>query len=57
MPLECPGVPSEILNPKNTWRDPDAYDAKASYLSQIFKENFQQFESFASADILSGGPN
>ena len=56
MPLKCPGVPSEILNPKNTWDDSEAYDAKAHYLAKIFKENFQQFESFASQEILSGGP-
>ncbi len=57
MPLSCPGVPSDILNPKNTWDDSEAYDAKARYLAKIFKENFQQFESFASQEILSGGPN
>ena len=56
MPLNCPGVPSDILNPKNTWDDSEAYDSKARYLAKIFKENFQQFESFASPAILSGGP-
>ena len=40
MPTSCPGVPSEILNPRNTWADKDAYDATAQKLLTMFHENF-----------------
>src|SRR5690606_23263359 len=43
MPTSCPGVPSEILNPRNTWADKDAYDAKAQDLVGRFIKNFEQF--------------
>ncbi len=56
IPQECPGVPSNILDPKNTWSDPLAYDEKAIYLSKIFNENFKQFEANATEGIKSGGP-
>lgn len=56
IPVECEGVPSEILNPKNTWGDPSAYDEKALHLANEFVQNFRSFESFADQEILSGGP-
>jgi len=56
VPIECEGVPSEILNPKNTWDDQAAYDEKAQYLASQFIQNFTSFESFADQEILSGGP-
>ncbi|MGA1435665.1 MAG: phosphoenolpyruvate carboxykinase (ATP), partial [Candidatus Kapaibacteriota bacterium] len=43
IPKECPDVPSEILNPKNTWTDASAYDAKAKHLVSLFENNYQQF--------------
>ena len=42
MPTSCPGVPSEILNPRNTWEDKDAYDAAAEKLRKMFHDNFEE---------------
>lgn len=56
IPVECEGVPSEILNPKNTWDDKSAYDEKALHLAKQFVQNFKSFEPFADEEILNGGP-
>jgi phosphoenolpyruvate carboxykinase (ATP) len=56
MPVSCPGVPSDILNPRNTWRDKDAYDHRANDLAAAFLRNFEKFASFANEEILAGGP-
>ncbi|SHJ14656.1 phosphoenolpyruvate carboxykinase (ATP) [Mesonia phycicola] len=56
MPNQCPGVPAEVLNPKNTWSDGQAYDKKASLLASYFHDNFSKFEDYASNEILNGGP-
>lgn len=56
IPTECPGVPSEVLLPKNTWSDAAAYDRTASKLAQLFRENFRQYEDVASAAVRAGGP-
>jgi phosphoenolpyruvate carboxykinase (ATP) len=55
-PQSCPNVPSEILNPRNTWQDPELYDKKAVELAQKFKANFAKFEEFANAEIMAGAP-
>ncbi len=44
IPTSCSGVPSETLNPKKTWSDANAYDAKAKHLVGLFEENYKQFE-------------
>jgi len=44
MPTTAPGVPAEVLNPRNTWQDRAAYDAKAKQLAKLFKENDAKFE-------------
>ncbi|TKC01017.1 phosphoenolpyruvate carboxykinase (ATP) [Pedobacter cryophilus] len=51
MPVSCFGVPSEILNPRNTWVNKAAYDLKAEELSESFKSNFQQFEDKLTYEI------
>ena len=56
MPTRCPGVPAEILNPKNTWADPDEYDHKANDLATAFLKNFEKFSDCASTEIMSGAP-
>ncbi|NGY04559.1 phosphoenolpyruvate carboxykinase (ATP) [Solimonas terrae] len=42
MPKSCPGVDSAILNPRNTWSDKDAYDATATKLRDMFRDNFKK---------------
>jgi len=44
VPTECPGVPSELLMPRNTWADKDAYDKKARELEQMFEQNYSKFQ-------------
>lgn len=56
IPEICPNVPSEILDPRNTWQDKDAYDRKASELAGAFIKNFEQYADFANEEILSGAP-
>ena len=56
IPQSCPEVPSEILNPRNTWEDKNLYDEKAIELGKKFKANFSKFEEFANAEILAGAP-
>ncbi len=56
IPNQCPSVPSEILNPRNTWADKNAYDQKARELAIKFNENFEKYSSLASESILSAAP-
>ena len=55
IPSEVEGVPSEILDPKNTWIDKDSYDMSAKKLAQMFVENFKKFEN-VSPQIIEAGP-
>ncbi len=57
MPKECEGVPSEILDPINTWEDKVAYEKKAIKLAKAFVENFKTFESDANKETLEAAPN
>lgn len=56
MPTSCPDVPSELLNPRNTWADKSAYDAQANKLANMFVKNFEQFESGVDVEILAAAP-
>ena len=56
MPTQCEGVPTELLDPMNTWKDKAAYIKKAIQLAHSFHLNFEKFASQASQHILDGGP-
>lgn len=57
MPTSCPNVPSEILDPRNTWENQDAYDKKANTLAEEFVKNFEKFSSYANEEIMAAAPN
>src|SRR5690242_5296494 len=56
VPLQVPGVPDALLLPRGTWTDPAAYDAQAARLSQMFRENFEQFHDHVHAAVRDAGP-
>jgi phosphoenolpyruvate carboxykinase (ATP) len=56
MPTECEGVSADILNPKNTWADKNAYDEKANLLAEKFVANFKKYEAETNDEILSAAP-
>ena len=55
-PKTCKDVPSEILDPRNSWADKAAYDAKAKNLAEQFIKNFDQYASAANEEILAAAP-
>jgi phosphoenolpyruvate carboxykinase (ATP) len=55
-PSSCDGVPSELLNPRNTWSDKDQYDRTANGLAAKFVKNFEKFAEGTSSDILVASP-
>ncbi|HWR08112.1 phosphoenolpyruvate carboxykinase (ATP) [Sporomusa sp.] len=56
VPTSCPGVPADILVPRNTWTDKEAYDRKAKELARLFVENFNSFCENTSTEIAAAGP-
>jgi phosphoenolpyruvate carboxykinase (ATP) len=56
MPVSCPNVPAELLNPRNTWADASEYDRKANHLAELFNNNFKQYADGCSEEILSAAP-
>jgi phosphoenolpyruvate carboxykinase (ATP) len=56
VPVSCPGVPAEVLQPRNTWKDAQAYDEKARDLARRFNDNFKKYEAGVSADVRAAAP-
>jgi phosphoenolpyruvate carboxykinase (ATP) len=56
VPQSCPGVPAEVLNPRNTWKDQRAYDEQSRRLARMFVENFKAFEGAVGADVKAAAP-
>jgi phosphoenolpyruvate carboxykinase (ATP) len=56
VPTACPDVPSEVLSPRGTWKDPGAYDQKAHDLARRFNENFTKYEAGVSAEVRAAAP-
>jgi len=57
VPKTCPGVSSELLSPRNTWRDKDAYDSSAAHLAGLFRKNFEQYAAHAGEAVATAGPS
>jgi phosphoenolpyruvate carboxykinase (ATP) len=53
IPKNCGGVPTEVLNPRNTWADKGLYDKTAAKLVEMFKENFNKYASLVSKDVAT----
>ncbi|HEV2862538.1 MAG TPA: phosphoenolpyruvate carboxykinase [Pyrinomonadaceae bacterium] len=56
VPTSCPDVPSEVLDPRGTWRDPAAYDSKARELARRFNDNFKKYEEGVSGEVRAAAP-
>ncbi|MBC7425707.1 MAG: phosphoenolpyruvate carboxykinase (ATP), partial [Bacteroidia bacterium] len=56
IPTKVEGVPTEILDPRNTWEDKGAYDAKANHLAELFTTNFVNFADGVTDEILAAAP-
>jgi phosphoenolpyruvate carboxykinase (ATP) len=56
VPVTCPGVPDDVLDPRSTWDDEAAYEEKARELARMFVKNFERFAD-AAPDLVKVGPN
>ncbi|MCL4766397.1 MAG: phosphoenolpyruvate carboxykinase [Hyphomicrobiaceae bacterium] len=56
VPTSLPGIDGSILNPRQTWPDPAAYDVQARALVGMFNKNFSKFEGHVDADVKAAAP-
>jgi len=57
VPKTCPGVPSELLNPRNAWtQGDDNFKAEVNKLGGLFLENFKKYSDEATEDVIKAGP-
>ena len=57
VPVHVPGVPDEVLVPRDTWADPAAYDATARRLAAMFHVNFRAYADGVPRRGPRGGPD
>jgi len=57
VPVECPNVPSEVLQPRNTWEDVASFDSTADNLAEMFNENFARYEAGVSPEVNAAAPH
>jgi phosphoenolpyruvate carboxykinase (ATP) len=57
VPTACPDVPAEVLQPRTTWADGEAYDRQARALARMFVENFRAYADGVSEDVRAAGPS
>jgi len=56
IPVACPGVPADVLDPRQTWSDQAAYDVQAAKLAGMFRNNFTKFEVDVTPGVIASGP-
>ena len=56
VPAACPGIPSEVLQPRQCWKDPQQYDEKARHLADLFRENFKTYADQVSEAVRAAEP-
>lgn len=56
VPVACPHVPPEVLNPRQSWSDPQAYDRQARRLAQMFAAGFAEFAAHVPPEVRAAGP-
>jgi phosphoenolpyruvate carboxykinase (ATP) len=56
VPRVCPGVPAELLRPRDTWPDPESYDEQARALAGLFGENFKHYADTVPEAVRQAGP-
>ena len=56
IPTEVPEVPTELLNPRKTWGDWNAYDKQANHLAKLFVENFEKYREYAAPEVIAAAP-
>ena len=57
VPQTVPEVPTDLLVPRNTWDDKDAFDAQARKLAKMFRKNFRHYAEGLSDAVVKSGPS
>ncbi|HEY7873598.1 MAG TPA: phosphoenolpyruvate carboxykinase (ATP) [Actinomycetota bacterium] len=56
VPVSCPGVADDVLDPQATWPDPEAYEERARELARMFRKNFERFADGVAPEVTKAGP-
>ncbi|RFZ92258.1 phosphoenolpyruvate carboxykinase (ATP) [Mucilaginibacter conchicola] len=57
IPLSCPGIPDDVLDPRNTWADTEKYEEQANKLALAFVSNFEKYVVISPINLINAGPN